>query len=182
MTRSRTRRAAFAVCATVLLLAACRHTGAAPPTRDGQEAEIYHAVLARAESRLVVRTTSAPPEFVGDAMERIRMHRNELSGLNTSTVQSFLERNRVSVQLPELGDARVEMVSKEEWSAHLDGRERRWNRGVMMLSRIGYSSDGTQALVYVVKACPLCGGADYVLLTRTGDRWMVTATANDWNS
>jgi hypothetical protein len=182
MTRPRTRRARLAACAAVLLLAACRHGEAAPATPDGQEAEIYRAVLATAESRLVVRTTSAPPEFAGDARERIKMHRDELSGLDASTVRSFLERNRVSVPLPELGDGRLEMVSEEEWRAHGTSAEPRWNRGVMMLSRIGYSSGGTQALVYVVKACPLCGGAEYVLLTRTGDRWTVTARASDWYS
>lgn len=182
MTRGRAPWASLAACTAVLLLAACRHTEAAPRTYDADDAEVYRVVLARAESRLVLRTTSAPPEFVGDARERIAMHGHALPGLQPGTAQSFLERNRRSASLPQLGGSRLELVSEEEWRAAADSRKRRWNRGVMMLSRIGYSRDRTQALVYVVKACPLCGGADYVLLTRTSDRWRVAAEANDWNS
>lgn len=181
--RSRGARLGAAACTALLLAIGCQRAGVASAAADERDVAIYRAVLAGAESRLVVRTTSAPLE-VGEMTtgQRIAMHARDLPGLDPSTVRSFQERNRVSEALPALGGSGVETVAEEEWQAHADSDEPRWNRGVMILSRIGYSREGTQALVYVVKACPLCGGAEYVLLARSGDRWAVVAKAGDWYS
>lgn len=73
-------------------------------------------------------------------------------------MQSFFSRNRVSEPLPEV-DSTVAWIS--------------------VLSRIGYSDDGAQALAYVTHACPLCGYGQYVLLARSGDGWTVAAAALD---
>jgi hypothetical protein len=51
----------------------------------------------------------------------------------------------------------------------------------IVLSRIGYSRDGAQALVYVTRACHPCGGgSDYVLLSRARGVWTVTARSDVW--
>jgi hypothetical protein len=46
--------------------------------------------------------------------------------------------------------------------------------GYPVFSRIGFSPNGQEALVYFVDVCaPLCGGAAYYLLHRVGDGWEI---------
>jgi len=188
--RHRRIRPGFAVCAAVVLAGGCRAAGVPLAPAGEQDAAVYREVLATAPTRTVLRTTSAPLDLAGEAKERIAMHSAELNDLQPGTVRSFLDQNLTEASLQELGDSTLVWVSEEEWHAWMQqpresregGETERWRHGVMRLSRIGYSRDSKQALVYVVHACPLCGSGTYVLLTRVGDRWSIAAEAADWFS
>jgi hypothetical protein len=104
------------------------------------------------------------------------VHRAALRGLHSETERSFWQRNRSSDTLPRtLARGRYQLIPSARW------RERD-ARPVFLLSKPGYNRDMTQALVYVVAACPLCGGADYLLLQRDGTRWRIAGSSTDWNS
>lgn len=179
----------------VLAAAACgwpgRPTGAVPPLRE--ECAVYSIALHRvftedsqSASLRVVRTTTVPVSFDGSYERRLRDDRaHALAGLKDETIRSFVERNRGHSTLPEPLSPGMpySWVSNEDFlsrkamaNVRPDGRIDR----LAVLSAAGYDRAHTQALVYVVDACPLCGHAEYVLLTRTPLGWAVTAQADDW--
>ena len=54
---------------------------------------------------------------------------------------------------------------------------------VIRLSKIGFNKAGTEAFVYAeLVACPLCGGADYVLLEKNSGVWKIKEKFNRWVS
>jgi hypothetical protein len=194
--RFRARRLGFAACAAVLLAAGCGPSAPSPaawpePTHspapaDERDAAVYRAVLAGAPTRTVLRPTGSPSLFTDDVPNSIAANAPNLPGLDPGTARSFLDLDRTQTSLPELGDFSVVWVSEAEWRASMESvdarRMERWRHGVMRLSRIGYSDDRTQALVYVAHVCPLCGSGGYVLLARTGGRWSIVAESQDWVS
>jgi hypothetical protein len=181
--------------AFVVAISAC--AGGAMEARTAvDDAAVYRAALLPKPDdgivlrRVVQQTTEPTLEDLGGIAERLAMHARQLPGLDTSTVRSFVAFNGQVAVVPELGDSTLSWVSKKEWRSLFDGEDggsEFFSRhpdsgGVTLLSRVGYSRDGTQALVYVVRACPLCGEGEYVLLVRANGQWRVWARANDWNS
>ncbi|HEY0017821.1 MAG TPA: hypothetical protein VGC13_16020 [Longimicrobium sp.] len=160
------------------------------PARD--DAAVYRAVLAAERAggvlRPVVQRTSEPAlEFVEEQeLHRLVTRVPAMPGLDASTVRSFLAVNSDVAPIPDLRDTTVSWVSREEWRAWPYGWSEHFARhpdsgGVIVFSRVGYSRDGAQALVYVTRACPPCGGvSDFVLLSRARSVWTVTARANVW--
>lgn len=55
-------------------------------------------------------------------------------------------------------------------------------RPVLLLARPGHDARRTQALVYGITACPLCGGAFFSLLRRDGEQWTVVRRSAEWHS
>jgi hypothetical protein len=54
---------------------------------------------------------------------------------------------------------------------------------IVRFSRIGYSCDGNQALLYRSQSCGgLCGSGDLVILEKKGDKWQVVLTRMLWIS
>jgi hypothetical protein len=57
------------------------------------------------------------------------------------------------------------------------------SQGVLALSRVGFSADGTQALFYLSNRCGgLCGGGRYVVMEKLNDRWMIGKEVEKWVS
>lgn len=53
--------------------------------------------------------------------------------------------------------------------------------GILLVSRVGFNSDKTEAVVYAGKSCgTLCGEGYYVRLTKIGDRWTVADQTTVW--
>jgi hypothetical protein len=158
------------------------------------DAAVYRAVLAAERAggvlRPVVQRTSEPAlEFVAERVSpRIVTRVPTMRGLDSSTVRSFLALNSQVAPIPDLRDTSVSWVNREEWRAWPYGWSEFFARhpdsgGVIVFSRVGYSRDGAQALVNVTRACPPCGGvSDYVLLSRAGGAWTVTARSNVWET
>ena len=152
---------------------------------------VYRAVLTAFPSRLVQSTTQPPLEFTGNSAERIADLADQLYSLDSTTVRSFLARNRDSVRFPDLEDSTIVWIAAKEWRA-LANQSGGWqeirrrapgSNAVVTISRPGYSRDASRALVYVVAACEgLCSEAQYVLLSRDSGQWKVVARAQDWIS
>jgi hypothetical protein len=53
--------------------------------------------------------------------------------------------------------------------------------GILLVSRIGFNSDKTEAIVYAGKSCgTLCGEGYYVRLTKIGEHWAVADQTTVW--
>jgi hypothetical protein len=53
--------------------------------------------------------------------------------------------------------------------------------GILLVSRIGFNADKTEAIVYAGKSCgTLCGEGYYVRLTKIGERWTVADQTTVW--
>ena len=53
--------------------------------------------------------------------------------------------------------------------------------GILLVSRIGFNADKTEAIVYAGKSCgTLCGEGYYVRLTKIGERWAVADQTTVW--
>jgi hypothetical protein len=64
-----------------------------------------------------------------------------------------------------------------------DGWEALGASTIVRFSRIGYSCDGNQALLYRSQSCGgLCGSGDLVILEKKGDKWQVVLTRMLWIS
>ncbi|HEX6368075.1 MAG TPA: hypothetical protein VF006_04020 [Longimicrobium sp.] len=186
----------FCASGWALALAATACAGFAPgdmlPAVD--DAAVYRAVLTAERARglirpLVQRTSEPVLEFGGaDLAERLAKLPIALQGLDETTVRSFLALNGHVTRIPDLRDTTVSWVSREEWRAWGYGWDQylaldRDSAGVIVFSRVGYSRDGTQALVYVTRPCNPCGGwSDYVLLSRTRGVWTVTDRWTEWQT
>lgn len=72
-----------------------------------------------------------------------------------------------------------------EWDAGWERLAARFpgSDGVIRLSRVAFSADGTWALMYFDVQCGVtCGGGDYLGLRRDGSTWRVVADVNLWAS
>lgn len=179
-----------------------RHSAGDPPYRAtvADDEQVHAATLAAlfaGEPKLlfVQRETAGPEEFgVGSPRERfVSVHRSELPQVTRTTEESFWTRNgqRGHVSEAVAGAHPLEWVSEEEVSAKVLDSPDGWRSffaahpsalGIIRLSRPGYSRDGSQALVYVTKLCPLCGRGEYVLLVKTRDGWAASSRSMDWVS
>ncbi|HEX5872973.1 MAG TPA: hypothetical protein VFY65_21220 [Longimicrobium sp.] len=178
--------------ALVMAVAACARFAPGDLLPAVDDAAVYRAVLTAERARglirpLVQRTSEPVVAFPGEGVaQRLAMYAATRPALDATTVRSFLALNGQVAAIPDLGDTTVSWVSREEWRAWGYGWDEylaldRDSAGVIVFSRVGYSRDGTQALVYVTRPCPPCGGwSDYVLLARTGGVWTVTARWNVW--
>jgi hypothetical protein len=112
--------------------------------------------------------------------------------LGDDLVESFRRIRNASVQLdPEslsvpnatiVASADLDAIFREKgWAAFRDRFGGAW--GLIRLSRVGFSLDGTQALMSMSGSCgPLCGSGDYVLLRKIDGRWRVAARVMAWIS
>ena len=67
------------------------------------------------------------------------------------------------------------------WPAYY--KEYPGSQGILTLSRIGFSGDGTQALFYMSNRCGgLCGGGSYVLMEKRSGRWLIGKEIEMWVS
>jgi hypothetical protein len=57
------------------------------------------------------------------------------------------------------------------------------SQGLLTLSGVGFSSDGTQAFFYFGNQCgELCGTGDYVIMEKRDGRWVIQKEINMWVS
>jgi hypothetical protein len=57
------------------------------------------------------------------------------------------------------------------------------SQGIMTLSRVGFSADGTQALFYFSNRCGgLCGGGSYVVMEKRDSHWVIGKEIEMWVS
>jgi len=160
------------------------------PTCQEDERRVYAAWLgpleAGRETVVLKETTSAPPRFcypTEDSFRNwtwngraIRVHRSTLADFK------WANRTRVAVQI----DSAVphEYICAEE-ARRLLGGEDRWkefhqkhphSHGFYTLSRVGFSRDGTEALLYVDEFDgPIDDGPRFLLFWKFDGHWELVA-------
>ena len=157
---------------------------AARVTPLGPTAEDYEVYSAVSEALFSPRTTRPPIYLVTDWPDDARpsLERcSEAEGTTSEVVRDFGAQNK-----RQWGLARrfrlsweVTVVRPIDLAEHALGE--RAER--VQFSRIGYDRSHQRALVYVAHYCPLCGGADYVVVARDPQRgWSIVDRCLVWVS
>jgi len=137
-----------------------------------EEDAVYSRVLRdQGEMPFVVvrhRHTSSLGELGSD-----RLIKNVIPELTSETLEDFIWQNRDTnrpIRFEFAGDHPLDVIDYSEV-------ESRYPDSVQypVFSRVGFSSNRKEALVYFEYTCPiLCSRAAYYLLHRVGDRWEIT--------
>lgn len=129
---------------------------------------------------------------------------SRVPGVLPETIESFKAREKEELDFTALGTAVEERLGRRvHWTTSADiddvlrgskaeGARAYWrlfyakfpaSLGTIRLSAIGYSRDGTQAIVDIEHGCEaLCGGGHIVLLQRVAGQWVVTQSMGTWVS
>jgi hypothetical protein len=171
--------------AAVLALGGCVPATARNPALDPDYA-VYSTVLDEVLAETARSAYLVRPQTHGQAIgagEMISDVFRQLPEAPPSLVADFLERNatdlpidpaRFRTRKPVLltGDTALSRAMRAQadddpFPAFAPAE------GVLTLSRVGYSADGTRAAVHVLFLCgPRCGGGSMVLLERVGTTWI----------
>jgi len=183
---------------------------AEPPQVDehNEDYAVYSALLMkqiRAEAKIAViedQTISnypGGPQYQKDATSLLARYQ-QLSTwgnsiLQESTAEDYLLKNQISSTIPIelrlqipyvlLTEQEVKQLFNRDlvqsWKAFYDRFS--GSDGKYRLSRVGFSSDLTQALVLVAHGCgPLCGTGYFALLTKGNGVWSIHDTLLIWKS
>jgi hypothetical protein len=107
----------------------------------------------------------------------------EDSTLQRTTIDAFREANKrqtplrrsfhTSIDYELVDSTELQSIFKEgSWPAFY--RRFPGSSGILTFSRVGFSSDGMQALFYVKNRCgELCGGSAYFVMEKRDDRWVI---------
>jgi hypothetical protein len=129
-----------------------------------------------------------------------------LLGLQSSTFRSFEKENRAPAAIPNFKPKRVDVELVDDsvrenvaalplvgdTTEYMSGATRYWRKfsqrfpkvlGVATFTRIGYSEDGTQALVLIDFSCgAMCGEGNIVMLRKADSVWRVVLKRRTWES
>lgn len=199
------------MCKTLLLVLAlltglhgCSRT-ADPRNRELDENAVYSAVITdmfgREGVELIVVEDQTTAVVLGDMWPDPAQHFTGRAPLGeplekpeTETIRDFVSRNKQPTQLKAKLDLRLKYVllptrAKEAFFRDGGGG---WDsfyakfpgaQGIMVFSRVGFSSDKKQALVYVGNQAHMLGGAGYyVLLRKENGRWVIKDAETIWIS
>ena len=114
--------------------------------------------------------------------------------LKWGTVDDWVERTSVDTPLKTSADLSPDCIvvptqviermfaePGDGWAAF--ARAYPGSEGITAFSRVGFSRDGTQALVYRSNSCSMvCGGGEVILLQKSGGSWSVLDTLEVWAS
>jgi hypothetical protein len=190
--------------AAALLLAGCGGTPSPPPpsplpTADiaSEEVAVYaaaiRAYLGRNPDPLVLADQTAL-DLGGDITTTLAELAQQLPGLAPETLASLGARNSRSEPVrPDMAlPFRYVLISPEEERAIFQSDGGGWDefyrrypnaQGIMRLSRVGFSGDVTQAVVYVGNQSHYLAGAGYYyLLARENGAWRVVTSVMTWIS
>lgn len=139
---------------------------------------------AATESRPFDETERSLKQTLRDSSPPISLSKDLLDSYRES-----MDRNR-SLDPSRLGVADLRMASSEEIDAWFGGPEDGWpafrdrfgsQASLVTFSRVGFSSDGSRALLTLSRSCgPLCGTGSFVLLEKTDGRWRIVTRVRIW--
>lgn len=170
---------------------------ATPPDLQAEEEAVYAALLASIfpEARLYVLQSEteyhAAPEDLEELLEYVREGQ---PGLQEATVESFRARNAtVSLLRPDMQLGRPYVLLTHDeinqiFGLNTSGWDVFYTRypyapGLTRLSRVGFSADYTQALVYIgTQSHWLAGAGYYVLLEKVNGQWKIVQMTMVWIS
>src|ERR1044072_17126 len=144
-------------------------------------------------SQIVIEDKTVGSDLIGDL--DLRKFLKDLQPLKAETIDDFLVRNQVQCKLIDHFDLKVKvnLVSAEELRKIFNGDlDEGWKAvhntypGVgafQTLSRVGFSKDHNQALVYFPHFCgSLCGQGEYFVLEKIEGKWRVKNRIGSWIS
>src|SRR6266404_8445193 len=114
----------------------------------------------------------------------------------TSTIENYLESNKSSERIAihaNVGSNYVLVGEKDLAAVFRKGEiDRGWTRfsakypnssGLIFLSKVGFNTDHTQAMLYAGRQCGgLCGSGSYLLLHKRNGKWVVEQDMGLWVS
>ena len=196
----------FVACFLWFALLGCRSW---TPNVASTDHEVYHRVfrlvaenrcLAVSESRVLIvlsDTQSQSAVALGYSRDELSYWRGVTSPVDDqSVVTDFEEKNELSGRIEEdlAGDGSIAVVDGSFVGDGLFGLRglSTWHgfyeryptaNGILILSRVGLSTDGAQALVYFSHWCgSRSAHGDIVLFEKAGRRWRIVDRVNVWRS
>jgi hypothetical protein len=183
---------------TVESAAQAQNTKAVVSPISEEEYKVYHEVLEKEKGMLVIRIeTSMDEDSKNVKLLEQRGFTFFLKQLESETLRDFLAKNEKSEMLEKKfsRDLNYTLVStadlKQKFAYQSNGRMD-WEsfRGkypkaenLYTVSRIGFSRDGTQALVFVTNWCnSLCGEGNYYVLKKENSEWRIVDKLMTWIS
>lgn len=165
---------------------------------NSEEYKIYLTALAGKTETFVVRDkTDIDRDSKNFASLESRGFTNFLGQINSDTKADFLKKNENPVNLDKISLSDLEYVFistaelKEKFAYKFDG-EMNWEafrekypkaRNLYTLSRVGFSADRRQALVFVTNwGGSACGEGNYLLLRKENDGWKIVNKIMIWIS
>lgn len=163
-----------------------------------EEYKIYSTVLKDEKGILIIKDKTGmdadSKNFKG--LEN-RGFENFLRKINSETIKDFLNKNNKSVSLERKFslDLDYQFITNEELKKTFDYKidgEMNWTffrekypkaGNIYTLSRVGFSQDGSQALVFVTDWCrSLCGEGNYYILKKENYEWKIVEQMMSWIS
>ena len=170
-----------------------------PRLESKMESTVYQTIIegiyVREGIRLIVVRDHTVPGYLEDGglYEQLRLAEKALPLLSEDTITDFLRNNggryplttslKLEVDVKRLSEPESNAIFQEgegwdEFYEKFPG-----SQGVMELSKPGFNSDSTQALVYVGNQGSWKGGAGYyVLLVKENDTWNIQKRYKYWVS
>lgn len=199
---------AWAMIPLLLAIPVARAADARAEASD-EEHSVYASLLAERwdESPFVVERETSDSghsrDVAGAASQLTHFLKEKLQGqdrsvsLDEKLVESYwrLQSARVQLNAKALKAPHIKVVASEEidaifrnsrpltdsWAAFREKYEGTW--GIVRLSRVAFSADGSQALLSASGSCgPRCGGGEYFWLWKTDGKWRIVARTRGWVS
>ena len=155
-----------------------------------EEYAVYMAILGKETKSFVVRNESNLLNFL--EREEVLLE-EDFKELKSETREDFQSKNKTSSKLERKfpTKAKYTLISQEEL-AKIFGGNLNWSNfhkkypdtgGFSTFSRVGFSKDGLQALVFVGWSCGgLCGEGNYYFLKKENGEWKVVTKEMVWIS
>jgi hypothetical protein len=208
--RSRCRRLAAYSCRLILLGATglclfgapsfAQAPAVAPQLSDDESAVytvLFQDLYEASKNRpiILIETTSigVPPGLLTKVSVQGEQTTRFLARLSPETRQDYSDRNKEHARLPSPCHLAPDCVVFDVADiAPLVKNDRAWRGfmkkhpnapGVVVVSRIGFNRDRTEAIVYVGRACgSICGEGEYVRLVKLKNSWAVDDHTVVWLS
>lgn len=160
-------------------------------TPVGSEEYLVYVVVLGGGQKFVVQEKTAIDNLGSDENKGFLL--KAFKELKPETISDFETRNKQSARLEKKFPSKADftLITREE----LDGIFRKglnWDKfykmypntgGFYTVSRVGFSKDSTQALVFVAHSCGgLCGEGNYFFLQQTDGVWKVVKKQMTWVS
>jgi hypothetical protein len=154
-----------------------------------------HDLGSTTDLTVIVRSTTASRTFL--SLTRFSVFRFLVSGLTNA------KRNMPSTHRFSLLDFAISNLESETFETRFDlpsryvlvaneeaqmygtrAYEEKFGHsyGYIVLSKVGFNRDLSEALLYTEHICGLCGGGEYVLMRKVNGRWVVAGESSTWVS
>jgi len=140
--------------------------------------------------------TISPYREMNTSFDFIQYIKEQSPALAQETADHFRSKNNQQYDIERLLDIEIDyvLIKREEfeeiihgsatfdegWQTFLDTHS---SAGIMAFSRVGFNSDGNQALLYFERGCgPECGSGIFFLLVKDGKNWKIQEKIPAWNA